>query len=139
MTEVRDAVLARPKAKSPIGRVYRGKGDHLMRTAALALRRSTSQVGLLSTVGAVTLVLTALVVGLIGYLDFSATINARAFVSVAAPTAKSLQVETKLAADSATQSTAAGKLFAQEFAGTPVDISRTRTSTKRAATPGPDP
>ncbi len=96
-----------------------------MRTAALALRRSASQAGLLSTVAAVTLVLTALVVGLIGYLDFSATVNTRNFIAASDATASSLRVETKLGDDPAAQSSAATSFFAKEFAGLPVDVTRT--------------
>jgi hypothetical protein len=93
----------------------------------LAIRRSSAQSGLLVTVGAVALVLTALVVGLTGYLDFSATANARSFLSDAAPTANSLRVETKLGDDPAAQSAAADALFSRELAGIPVTITRTLT------------
>lgn len=109
----------------PVGTVYRGKGECLMQTVALALRRSASQTGLLSTVAAVTLVLTALVVGLIGYLDFSATVNTRNFIAAAGPTANSLRIETKLGDDPEAQSSAATSFFEQEFAGLPVNITRT--------------
>lgn len=96
-----------------------------MWTASLVFRRSTSQAGLLSTVGAVSLVLTALVVGLFGYLDFSATINTRHFIADATPTASSLRVETKLGSDPAAQSATADTFFAHTFAGIPVHIDRT--------------
>ena len=99
----------------------------------LAIRRSGAHAGLLATVGAVALVLTALVVGLIGYLDFSAAASTRDFVASASPTARGLQVETKLGDDPAAQSAAAGALFARTFAGTPVDITRTMTDFPLAA------
>ena len=104
-----------------------------MHSVRLAIRRSGAHSGLLSTVGAVALVLTSLVVGLIGYLDFSAAASTRDFFAGASPTARGLQVETKLGDDPAAQSAAAEALFAREFAGMPVEITRTLTDFPLAA------
>lgn len=98
-----------------------------MHSMRLAARRSIAQAGLLATAGAVALVLTALVVGLTGYLDFSAAASTRDYFSAAAPTANSLQVETKLTGDPTAQSAAADALFSREFSGTEVDVTRTLT------------
>lgn len=105
-----------------------------MHSARLAIRRSIAQSGLLATAGAVTLVLTALVAGLIGYLDFSAAASTRDFFANASPTASGIQVETKLGDDPAAQSTAAEALFAREFAGSAVAVTRTLTDFPLAAT-----
>lgn len=104
-----------------------------MHSVLLAIRRSGAHSGLLSTVGAVALVLTALVVGLIGYLDFSAAADTRDFVANASPTARGVQVETKLGDDPAAQAAAAEALFAREFAGLPVESTRTLTDFPLAA------
>jgi hypothetical protein len=93
----------------------------------LAARRSGAQSGLLATVGAVALVLTALIVGLTGYLDFSATANTRAFVADAGPTASGLRVETKLGDNPEAQTAAAEALFARELDGIPMTVTRTLT------------
>lgn len=98
-----------------------------MHSMRLAARRSAAQAGLLTTVGAVALVLTALVVGLTGYLDFSAAASTRDYFANAAPTERGVQVETKLGDDPAAQSAAAEALFSREFASTEVDVTRTLT------------
>ncbi len=98
-----------------------------MRSMRLAIRRSAAQSGLLSTVGAVALVLTALVVGLIGYLDFAAAASTRDYFAGTAPTARGVQVETKLGDDPAAQTAEAEALFAREFEGRPVEVTRTLT------------
>ena len=100
----------------------------------LAIRRSTAQAGLLATAGAVALVLTALVVGLTGYLDFSAAASTRAYFANATPTASGVQVETKLGDDPAAQSAAADALFTREFGSGLVDITRTLTDFPLPAT-----
>ena len=105
-----------------------------MHIVRLAIRRSGAHSGLLSTVGAVALVLTAIVVGLTGYLDFSAAASTRDYFAAASPTARGLQVETKLGDDATAQSAAADALFAREFAETPVEITRTLTDFPLAAT-----
>jgi hypothetical protein len=100
----------------------------------LAARRSAAQAGLLATAGAVALVLTALVVGLTGYLDFSAAASTRDYFANAAPTASGVQVETKLGDDPAAQSAAAEALFSREFGSTPVHVTRTLTDYPLPAT-----
>ncbi|GAA3733266.1 ABC transporter permease [Leifsonia bigeumensis] len=104
-----------------------------MHSTRLAARRSAAQAGLLATVGAVALVLTALIVGLTGYLDFSAAASTRDYFASASPTARGVQVETKLGDDPAAQSASADQLFAHEFDGTSVEITRTLTDFPLAA------
>lgn len=96
-----------------------------MHSTRLAARRSRAQAGLLSTVGAVALVLTALVVGLIGYLDFSGTVSTRELVAHSDATARSIRVETELGSDPAAQNARAMKVFDSEFSGVPITVTRT--------------
>jgi hypothetical protein len=105
----------------------------------LAMRRSGAQLGLLATVGAVALVMTALVAGITGYLDFSATVNTRALLADVPATASSIRVETKLADDATTQARAADALFAKQFSGTPVEVTRTLSDFPLPATRGDAP
>lgn len=105
-----------------------------MQSLRLAVRRSGAPSGLLATVAAVALVLTALVVGITGYLDFSATVNTRTFVAAVAPTASSIRVETKLADDPASQADAAKVVLDHELSGLPVAVTRTLTDFPLPAT-----
>lgn len=98
-----------------------------MQSLRLAIRRSAAQSGLLTAIGAVSLVLSALIVGCVGYLSISDLANTRRFVAEAPPTARALQVEAKLDADPAAQSGIADKLFGELFDGLPVEISRSLT------------
>ncbi len=96
-----------------------------MHSTRLAARRSRAQSGLLATIGAVALVLTALVVGLVGYLDFSGTINTRELVAKSDATARALRVETKLADDASAQNSGAMKVFDSKLSGVPIVVTRT--------------
>ncbi len=98
-----------------------------MQSFGLAIRRSAAQAGLLSAIAAVSLVLSALIVGCVGYLNISDLANTQRFVAEVAPTARALQIEAKLDADPDAQSQIADKLFGKLFNGLPIAVSRTLT------------
>ncbi|MBX3068318.1 MAG: hypothetical protein KF844_06705 [Cryobacterium sp.] len=90
-----------------------------------AIRRSRSQLGLLATIAATSFIVVSISSGLIGYLDFNAITATREFVATTAPTARAIEVETRLSADPNAQSKAAEHTFRTELSGIPISIDRT--------------
>ena len=95
-----------------------------MRRAGLAGRRSRAQAGLLATILLLAAIIVATVGATVGYVQSSATSGARDALASAAPTARAVQVQTRLAADAPAQDERVRAVVADDLAGVPVEVGR---------------
>lgn len=110
-----------------------------MRARALARRRSRAQTGLLTTILLLAAIIVATVGTTIGYVQSSATAGARDALDGATPSARAVQVQTRVAADAQAQDARVREVVARDLSGVPVEVERTvRTEPLPVAVQTPD-
>ncbi|OLT53355.1 hypothetical protein [Cellulosimicrobium sp. CUA-896] len=111
-----------------------------MRATALAVRRSRAQLGLLATIVLLAALVVATVGATVGYVQSAATSGARGALDGAAPTARGVQVQTRLADDATAQDARVREVVEADLAGVPLAVDRTvRTEPLPLAAPARPP
>lgn len=95
-----------------------------MRATALAVRRSRAQTGLLATIVLLAALIVATVGATVGYVQSAATAGARDALAGAAPPARGVQVQTRLADDAAAQDARVREVVDGDLAGVPLVVDR---------------
>ncbi|WP_139122972.1 hypothetical protein, partial [Cellulosimicrobium cellulans] len=96
-----------------------------MRATALAVRRSRAQAGLLATIVLLAALIVATVGATVGYVQSAATAGARDALAGAEPTARGVQVQTRLADDAGAQDARVREVVDGDLAGVPLTVDRT--------------